>query len=191
MPGDVSTTRRKEGLSAPASTTSRCQSAASASGPPGRPTMSSNRSVGIVPPVYQESPEPRTAARHARAPHDGPETRRDLRHPFAAPAGVGDAAGVPSGFLDGAIQTATTYETTTATMTTGMTATASERKSRLGRSTAVMGIFNAPATMAPTPMAAPATTGSPPTWERAMPPAAPMNMLGKIGPPRNPLSEMA
>ena len=91
----------------------------------------------------------------------------------------------------GAIQMATTYETTTATITTGMRATASERKSRLGRSTAVMGIFKAPATIAPTPMAAPATIGSPPTWERAMPPAAPMNMLGKIGPPRNPLSEIA
>ncbi len=68
---------------------------------------------------------------------------------------------------------------------------ASERKSRLGSSTAVIGMRNAPATIAPTPMAAPATTGNPPTCERAMPPAAPMNMLGKIGPPRNPLSEIA
>ena len=89
------------------------------------------------------------------------------------------------------IQIATTYDTTTATITTGMRATASERKSRLGSSTAVIGIRNAPATIAPTPMAAPAIMGSPPTWESAMPPAAPMNMLGKIGPPRNPLSEMA
>ncbi len=91
----------------------------------------------------------------------------------------------------GAIHTATTYDTTTATITTGMRVTASERKSRLGRSTAVIGILSAPATMAPTPMAAPAIIGSPPTWDSAIPPAAPMNMLGKIGPPRKLLSEIA
>ena len=76
-------------------------------------------------------------------------------------------------------------------MTTGIRSTASERKRRLGSSTAVIGMRSAPATMAPTPMAAPAIMGSPPTWESGMPPAAPMNMLGKIGPPRKPLSEIA
>ena len=129
--------------------------------------------------------------RYRQKPPSGPRGVRPEITRSRQPAGAGDAAGVPSGFSAGAIQMATTYETTTATITTGMRATASERKSRLGRSTAVMGIFNAPATIAPTPMAAPATMGNPPTWERAMPPAAPMNMLGKIGPPRNPLSEIA
>ena len=48
IPGAVTTTRRMEGVSEPASVTWRCQSAASASGPPGRPTRSSIRSVAML-----------------------------------------------------------------------------------------------------------------------------------------------
>ena len=43
--------------------------------------------------------------------------------------------------------------------------------------------------MAPMPMATPAIIGRPARWERAIPPAAPMNMAGKVGPPRKLLSE--
>ena len=43
--------------------------------------------------------------------------------------------------------------------------------------------------IAPMPMAAPPIIGRPGRCERAMPPAAPMNMLGKIGPPRKLLSD--
>ena len=53
-----------------------------------------------------------------------------------------------------------------------------------------MGILSAPAVMAPTPMATPAIMGSPGRWDRAIPPTAPMNIAGKIGPPRKLLSEM-
>ena len=38
--------------------------------------------------------------------------------------------------------------------------------------------------MAPIPMAMPATIGRPGRWDRAIPAAAPMNIEGKIGPPR-------
>src|SRR3954467_11268907 len=41
-----------------------------------------------------------------------------------------------------------------------------------------------PAVIAANPMATPATSDSPGRWERAIPPAAPMNMAGKGGPPR-------
>ena len=38
--------------------------------------------------------------------------------------------------------------------------------------------------MAPMPMATPGTKDKPARWEAAMPPAAPMNIEGKTGPPR-------
>ena len=56
-------------------------------------------------------------------------------------------------------------------------------------STAVRGRPSMAHVMAPRPMPAPATMGSPGKCDRATPPAAPMNMPGKVGPPRNPLIE--
>jgi len=64
-------------------------------------------------------------------------------------------------------------------------------KSRLGSKTAVIGNLSAPAVMAPTPSATPAIIGKPGRCESAIPPAAPMNMAGKIGPPRKLLKEIA
>ena len=43
--------------------------------------------------------------------------------------------------------------------------------------------------IAPMPIATPAIIGRPGRCESAMPPAAPMNRAGKIGPPRKQLSE--
>jgi hypothetical protein len=90
------------------------------------------------------------------------------------------------------MRTDTTYDTATATITTGMSFGASDANRRLGSSAAVIGIFSVAAVIAPTPIAAPAIIGRlPPRWERAIPPAAPIYMLGKMGPPRKLLSEIA
>jgi hypothetical protein len=43
--------------------------------------------------------------------------------------------------------------------------------------------------IAPMPVATPATSGNPGRCDRAMPPAAPMNRAGKMGPPRKLLSD--
>ena len=56
-------------------------------------------------------------------------------------------------------------------------------------STDVSGSPSIATIIAPIPIAAPAIIGRPGRWESAMPPAAPMNMLGKMGPPRKLLSE--
>ena len=59
----------------------------------------------------------------------------------------------------------------------------------MASSTEVSGSRSMTAHIAPMPMAAPATRGSPGRWDRAIPPAAPRNMAGNIGPPRNELSD--
>jgi LuxR family transcriptional regulator, maltose regulon positive regulatory protein len=54
-----------------------------------------------------------------------------------------------------------------------------------GPGAAAMGNFRAPASIPPTPTAAPVIIVRPRRWGSAMPPAAPMKMIGKIVPPRN------
>ena len=82
-----------------------------------------------------------------------------------------------------------TYETTTATITSGVRAIASACRKMATTSTDVSGKPNMATVIAPMPIATPAIIGRPGRWERAMPPTAPMYMLGKIGPPRKALSE--
>jgi hypothetical protein len=84
----------------------------------------------------------------------------------------------------------TTYATTTATIASGVTARASEARSRVASRTEVSGSLSITAHIAPMPMATPGTSGSPGKCDRAIPPAAPRNMLGKTGPPRKPLSDV-
>ena len=59
----------------------------------------------------------------------------------------------------------------------------------MASSTEVSGSRSITALIAPIPMAAPATRGRPGRCDSAMPPAAPRNMAGNVGPPRNPLSD--
>ena len=56
-------------------------------------------------------------------------------------------------------------------------------------STEVSGRPSIVTAMAPMPMATPAIMGRPARCDSAMPPAAPMNMAGKVGPPRKALSD--
>lgn len=74
-------------------------------------------------------------------------------------------------------------------MTSGMTASPSEASRRVASSTEVSGSVSMTALIAPMPIAAPATAGSPGRCENAMPIAAPMYIAGKIGPPRKALSD--
>ena len=99
----------------------------------------------------------------------------------AAGSGVAAAgAGAGAGFS----RAETTYATTTDTMTSGTTVMPSVPRNSVVSSTAVSGKPSSTAHIAPMPIAAPATAGSPGRWDSAMPPAAPMNIDGKIGPPR-------
>ena len=67
---------------------------------------------------------------------------------------------------------------------------ASEARNTIVSSTAVSGSPPSMTTsIAPMPMPTPSMSGRPGRWDRAIPPAAPMNMPGKVGPPRKPLSE--
>ncbi len=72
-----------------------------------------------------------------------------------------------------------------------MTARPSEVSSTVASSTDVIGSRSITAHMAPIPIAAPATGGSPGRCDSASPPTAPANMAGKTGPPRNPLIDTA
>ena len=72
-----------------------------------------------------------------------------------------------------------------------MRARPSEASSSVASSTEVIGRVSITTLIAPMPMATPAIIGSPGRWDRAMPPAAPMNMAGKTGPPRKLLSDTA
>ena len=83
-----------------------------------------------------------------------------------------------------------TNDVTTATIVSGIVWTPSVPRKRVVISTAVIGSCSIPATIAPIPMLAPAITGSPGRCASRIPPVAPTNMLGKIGPPRKPASEM-
>ena len=83
----------------------------------------------------------------------------------------------------------TTWLTTTATITSGITSRPSENSSRVASITEVRGSLSIATDMAPMPMATPATSGRPGAWDSAMPPAAPRNIAGKTGPPRNALSD--
>ena len=83
----------------------------------------------------------------------------------------------------------TTYATATAMIASGVTGTPSEPSSRLASRTEVSGSLSITADIAPMPMATAGTSGSPGRCDMAMPPAAPMNMAGKMGPPRKLLSD--
>ena len=72
----------------------------------------------------------------------------------------------------------------TATITSGMTARPSEASSRVASRTEVSGSLSITTAIAPMPMATPSISGSPGRCDSAMPPAAPMNRAGKVGPPR-------
>jgi hypothetical protein len=64
-----------------------------------------------------------------------------------------------------------------------------DRNSRVS-STAVSGSPPSMTTViAPIPRPTPSIRGRPGRWDRAIPPAAPMNMPGKVGPPRKQLSD--
>src|ERR1700759_4088821 len=69
-------------------------------------------------------------------------------------------------------------------MTIGMTAKPSDPRKIVVTNTDVKGRPSMTQVMLPMPMAAPATMGRPGRWDMAMPKAAPMNMPGKVGPPR-------
>ena len=71
-----------------------------------------------------------------------------------------------------------------------MTARPSEASSRVASRTEVSGSRSITTDIAPMPMATPATSGSPGRCDSAMPPTAPMNIAGNVGPPRKLLSEM-
>jgi hypothetical protein len=105
----------------------------------------------------------------------------------AASSGSGTfgAGGGPASHLE------TTNETTTATITTGITLMPLALKNSVVSRTAVIGSCSIPAVIAPTPIAAPVIIGRPARCDSAIPPAAPMNMPGKVGPPRKLLSAMA
>src|SRR5664279_1940084 len=98
----------------------------------------------------------------------------------AAFSGVVGAGGAGSTYAE------TTKATTTATMTSGVTASPSESSSSVASRTEVIGSRSIVTHIAPIPMAAAGTTGNPGKWDNAIPPAAPRNIAGKIGPPRNP-----
>jgi len=74
-------------------------------------------------------------------------------------------------------------------MTSGVTAKLSDESNSTASSTAVSGSRSIPTTMAPMPIATAGTSGSPGRCDSATPPAAPMKIDGKIGPPRKLLSE--
>ena len=65
-----------------------------------------------------------------------------------------------------------------------MTVTPSDPSSSVASSTEVSGRVSITTVIAPMPIATAGTSGSPGRWDSAMPPAVPMNMAGKIGPPR-------
>jgi len=73
--------------------------------------------------------------------------------------------------------------------TGGVSCTRSEVRKGTVSGTTVSGRRRFGTAMAPMPIATPATIGRPGRWERATPSAAPMNMDGNTGPPRNALSE--
>ena len=75
-------------------------------------------------------------------------------------------------------------------MTSGVTASPSENSKIVASSTEVSGSVSITTDIAPRPMATAGTSGNPGRCDRAMPPAAPMNSAGKIGPPRKLPSEM-
>jgi hypothetical protein len=83
-----------------------------------------------------------------------------------------------------------TNAVTTATIVSGIVLIPSVPRKRVVSSTAVIGSCSIPAVIAPIPMAAPAIIGRPGRCDIAIPPAAPMNIPGKVGPPRKPASEM-
>jgi len=83
-----------------------------------------------------------------------------------------------------------TNETTTATMISGIVLMPLVPRNSVVIRTAVRGSWSIPAVIAAIPIAAPAIIGRPGRCDSAIPPAAPMNMPGKVGPPRKPLSEM-
>jgi hypothetical protein len=83
-----------------------------------------------------------------------------------------------------------TNDVTTAMIVSGIVATPPLPRKRVVSSTAVIGSCSIPAVIAPIPMAAPAISGRPGRCDSAIPPAAPMNIQGKTGPPRKPASEM-
>jgi hypothetical protein len=74
-------------------------------------------------------------------------------------------------------------------MTSGITARPSEASRSVASSTDVSGRPSIATDIAPMPVATPATSGKPGRWDKAMPPAAPMNNAGKMGPPRKLLSD--
>jgi hypothetical protein len=82
-----------------------------------------------------------------------------------------------------------TYATVTATITSGVRAALSDGRNTATTSTEVSGSPNMTEVIAPIPIAAPAIIGRPGPWESAIPPAAPMNKAGKVGPPRKLLSD--
>jgi hypothetical protein len=89
----------------------------------------------------------------------------------------------------GVSRTVTTYDTTAATITTGMTVIPSVPRKRVVSSTAVIGSRSIATVIAPIPMATAGTSGNPGRWDRPIPPAAPRNIAGNVGPPRKPASE--
>jgi len=69
-------------------------------------------------------------------------------------------------------------------MMSGMRVAESASRNSEARRTEVSGRPSIAAVIAPIPMAAPAIIGRPGACDSAIPPAAPMNMPGKVGPPR-------
>ena len=91
----------------------------------------------------------------------------------------------------GVSRAAMTYATTTATITSGIAASPSEASSSVASSVEVSGSASITVDIAPMPIATAGTSSSPGRCDAAMPPAAPMNIAGNTGPPRNALSDSA
>jgi hypothetical protein len=84
-----------------------------------------------------------------------------------------------------------TYATTTATMTSGTSATPSDCMNNAVIRTEVNGSPQHHDGHRPDAHGGAGDQGQAGRWDSAMPPAAPMNMPGNVGPPRKALSDAA
>ncbi len=108
--------------------------------------------------------------------------------PVADTAAASTGAGGSAAAGVGMSRSAATKETATETITSGIASRPLDSSSSVASSTEVMGSRSMAAVIAPMPMAAPAIKPRPGRCESAIPPTAPMNIAGKIGPPRNELN---
>jgi IS5 family transposase len=139
-----------------------------------------------------------TTGRRVQAAGGATRPRQSDRPPviYSVAGGGGSAAGrVPAGGCVGSMGPGTgsafvtTNATTTATMTSGVTDTPSAPSNRMASSVEVNGSRSIAAHIAPMPIPMAGARSIPGNPLAAMPMAAPMNIDGKTGPPRNALSD--